>query len=177
VSKCSSHLLPLPPSPFPPTPPPSPLPLPTAPGLRHSRLYDITFLTPRGARSTAGTLLLGTERFAATVDSAEFELRGEGKVFLRCGGAREGALGDWGTGSEGRQAGDPGKVMSEGQRRRASTLATPARLSRRGRVGWFRPVPRVLGATLWPSLARSTLLFLEVGLRSHTPRGCAGSAW
>uniref|UniRef100_A0A8C5K7K2 BRO1 domain-containing protein n=1 Tax=Jaculus jaculus TaxID=51337 RepID=A0A8C5K7K2_JACJA len=49
--------------------PPPPLPLPTAPGLRHSRLYDITFLTPSGARSTAGTLLLGTGRFAAARDA------------------------------------------------------------------------------------------------------------
>ncbi|XP_040611271.1 homeobox protein GBX-2-like [Mesocricetus auratus] len=72
----------LPPSPSP-HPPPPPLPLPTAPGLRHSRLYDITFLTPSGARSTAGTLLLGPGRFAAASDAAEFELGRQGKSFAQ----------------------------------------------------------------------------------------------
>ncbi|XP_069912189.1 alanine and proline-rich secreted protein Apa-like [Oryctolagus cuniculus] len=101
--------LPLPPPPTPP-PPPLPLPLPTAPGLRHSRLYDITFLTPRGARSTAGTSLLGTGWFAATADAVEFECEGRGKrtfpqVWWGVAGVRgDGARACGGGWSRGRRA-------------------------------------------------------------------------
>lgn len=52
-------------------------------GLRHSGLYDITFLTPSGARSTAGTLLLGPGWFAAALDAAEFESWRRGKSFAQ----------------------------------------------------------------------------------------------
>lgn len=46
--------------------------------------------------------MLGTGRFAATVGTGEFELRGEGKVFLRCGGVREAGVGKpWGRGQKG----------------------------------------------------------------------------
>lgn len=101
-----------PPFPFPPPPPPPPPPLPTAPGLRHSRLYDITFLTPSAARSTAGTLLLGRGRFAATVETTEFELRGEGKFSLSCHGVGEGdsrELWGWGQRATGCRS-EKGKV-------------------------------------------------------------------
>lgn len=105
---------PPPPSPFP--PPPlrlHPSPLPTAPGLRHSRLYDITFLTPRAARSTAGTLLLGSGRFAAAGGAAEFEPSGKRKVPPGVAGGGRGRWEAIRTWSEGRLAVGGRKVKEE----------------------------------------------------------------
>lgn len=89
----------------PPHPPPPPFPLPTAPGLRHSRLYDITFLTPSGARSTAGTLLLGPGRFAAASVAAEFESRRRGKSFAQVWWGHGGGCEDPGDEAQRRQGG------------------------------------------------------------------------
>lgn len=123
----------LPPSPSPPHPPPPPLPLPTAPGLRHSRLYDITFLTPSGARSTAGTLLLGPRRFAAASVAAEFESRRRGKSFAQVWWGHGGGCGGPGDGARRRQGGLLNQVEP-------AAWATPAQTPR-GRVRTPR-VPR-----------------------------------
>lgn len=163
---------PPPPSPFPPnpsasTPPPSPLP--TAPGLRHSRLYDITFLTPRAARSTAGTLLLGRGRFAATVETAEFELRGVGKVSLRCPGMGKRALGNFGDVVKRATGCQSGKGKGGG----SAPFSFSTGHTRRSCLGlvW---VWLILG-TLYPQSNLSNLfsLFLKAELCSHVAFVCS----